>query len=565
MGSAWAGAMWRMSLAFGVAVALAIGAPTAASALEPGDLVVSDFSAFGDGEGGLIGVTPDGTRSTVSENAAPAGAPNFNGPGPVVFDADGDLLMTNGNALLRVDPDTGVRTTISSASVGSGPAFGGPWGLAIEPGGDILVINSGNESVLRVNPTSGDRTVVSSNDHGTGPTFVDPFGIAIEADGDLLVLDEFAPDGEGGVIRIDPVTGDRTAVSSNAIGTGPDFDDPFSLALEADGDILVANFVGDGPERTVLRVDPVSGDRETVTSSSVGDGPGIGTIGGITVEPGGDILLANQDSLDGTAAAESSGVLRVDPESGDRTTVSDNLTPGGEPEFVFPYGIAIVPEEETPPYSDVVLGDTPAGYWRFGETTGPTALDSSGNGNNGTYLGLPQLQVPGALAGDLNKAVRMDGINDTVRVPDTNTLDVGNTFTAEGWIKRTATTKVHELMNKSFQLSVMGAANGNQVFLRKPNVSTIARTTGGIGTGAYHHIAVTKNGSGTGSVKFYIDGALAPSVAVSLAQVIVDNNTLLTFGAAGSTSADYDEFALYDSVLSAAQIQAHYDAGAPAM
>ncbi len=92
----------------------------------------------------------------------------------------------------------------------------------------------------------------------------------------------------------------------------------------------------------------------------------------------------------------------------------------------------------------------------------------------------------------------------------------------------------------------MGAANGNQVFLRKPGVSTIARTTGGVGAGAYHHIAVTKNGSGPGSVKFYIDGALAPSVDVSAAQVIVDNNTLLTFGSAGTTSADYDEFALYD-------------------
>jgi hypothetical protein len=215
------------------------------------------------------------------------------------------------------------------------------------------------------------------------------------------------------------------------------------------------------------------------------------------------------------------------------------------------------------PYPDAVVDDDPAGYWRFGEPSGPTALDSSGNGNDGTYLGGPSLGVPGALAGDPDTAVRLDGVNDTVRVPDDSTLDVGNTFTAEGWIKRTSTTKVHELMNKSFQLTVMGAANGNQVFLRKPGVSTIARTTGGIGTGAYHHIAVTKNGSGPGSVKFYIDGALAPSVDVSAAQVIVDNNTLLTFGAAGSTSADYDEFAIYDGVLSATRIKAHYDAAVP--
>ena len=255
-------------------------------------------------------------------------------------------------------------------------------------------------------------------------------------------------------------------------------------------------------------------------------------------------------------------MLRVDPVTGNRTTVSSNTSPTGDPLLEDPYELAIVPAT-APAYPGVIDADNPAGYWRFGEPSGPTALDSSGNGNDGTYLGGPVLGVLGALAADMNTAVRMDGINDTVRVPDANTLDVGNTFTAEGWIKRTATTKVHELMNKSFQLSVMGAANGNQVFLRKPGVSTISRTVGGVGTGAYHHIAVTKNGSGPGSVKFYIDGAPAPSVDVSAAQVIVDNNTLLTFGAAGSTSADYDEFAIYDNVLSATQIQAHYNAGNP--
>ncbi len=154
--------------------------------------------------------------------------------------------------------------------------------------------------------------------------------------------------------------------------------------------------------------------------------------------------------------------------------------------------------------------------------------------------------MPGALAGDPDTAVRMDGINDTVRVPDDSTLDVGNTFTAEGWIKRSSTSKTHELMNKGFQLVVMGASNGNQVWLRKPNVAAIARTNAAVGAGAYHHIAVTKNGSGAGAVKFYIDGEPVAAVDVSPALVIQDNNTLLTFGTAGSTPVDHDEFAIYD-------------------
>ena len=49
-------------------------------------------------------------------------------------------------------------------------------------------------------------------------------------------------------------------------------------------------------------------------------------------------------------------------------------------------------------YSDVILADGPLGYWRFGESSGTTAVDVSGNNLNGTYnsstyvgLGQPSL------------------------------------------------------------------------------------------------------------------------------------------------------------------------------
>ena len=46
-------------------------------------------------------------------------------------------------------------------------------------------------------------------------------------------------------------------------------------------------------------------------------------------------------------------------------------------------------------YSDVILADNPLGYWRFGESTGTTAVDVSGNNlngvyNNSAYVGLGQ-------------------------------------------------------------------------------------------------------------------------------------------------------------------------------
>ena len=39
------------------------------------------------------------------------------------------------------------------------------------------------------------------------------------------------------------------------------------------------------------------------------------------------------------------------------------------------------------PYSTEVIADTPAIYWRLGETSGTVAADSSGNNRNGTNGG----------------------------------------------------------------------------------------------------------------------------------------------------------------------------------
>ena len=37
-------------------------------------------------------------------------------------------------------------------------------------------------------------------------------------------------------------------------------------------------------------------------------------------------------------------------------------------------------------YSNKILSLSPTAYWRLNESSGTTATDSSGNGNNGTYI-----------------------------------------------------------------------------------------------------------------------------------------------------------------------------------
>ncbi len=69
-------------------------------------------------------------------------------------------------------------------------------------------------------------------------------------------------------------------------------------------------------------------------------------------------------------------------------------------------------------------------HWRFDESSGTTALDSSGNGLNGTLEGDPQW-VPGVIGG----ALEFDG-DDYVDFGAPEVFDFGTEdFTITAWIK----------------------------------------------------------------------------------------------------------------------------------
>ncbi len=219
----------------------------------------------------------------------------------------------------------------------------------------------------------------------------------------------------------------------------------------------------------------------------------------------------------------------------------------------------------TPPpaaYPAAVLADNPAGYWRMGEASGTTMLDSAPSPDNGTYLHGVALGQLGAVPG--NTAARFDGVDDSARVPQAAKLDVGSSFSAEGWIKRTTTTKSQELFNKGangIQLIVMSAGSGNEVWLRRASVTTIAHSTVPIpADGKYHHIVATMNGAGT--AKIYVDGALH-SAQNSAVQAIQNTTFPITMGSSASTASNYDEMAFYDGVLTATDVAEHFAAGTP--
>jgi DNA-binding beta-propeller fold protein YncE len=204
-----------------------------------------------------------------------------------------------------------------------GSLFTRPFDLAIEPDGNLVVADMGEPNqkdgaVIRVDPVSGRQSLVSS-----GGLFYDPAGIAVGLGGDLYVVDNLAADNSGGVIRVDPRTGEQQLIASNAPGLPMLFDLPFGIAVDPDGSLVVSNrrTEGDLPAQcaasgSVIRVDPTGG-ATTLISPLPGPPSLFARPLGVAVDADRSIVVANEC----TGAA---GLVRVAPVGGRQQVVTRN-------------------------------------------------------------------------------------------------------------------------------------------------------------------------------------------------------------------------------------------------
>ena len=209
-------------------------------------------------------------------------------------------------------------------------------------------------------------------------------------------------------------------------------------------------------------------------------------------------------------------------------------------------------------YASAVLADNPLGYWRLGETSGTLADDAVGSAN-GTYSGGYTLNQPGALTGDSNGAVLLNGTSGYVRVPQ---QALPASLTWEAWAKPTAypgdTALVGQWDGTSGSMLYLTSDFGGRVYLWI-NGSFISAAAPA--PGAWHHFAGTYNGT---AAAIYIDGALAAG-PTPVAGPLTSAPRFLEMGTyndagGGKLNAAIDEVALYGQALSAPQVAAHYEA-----
>lgn len=196
------------------------------------------------------------------------------------------------------------------------------------------------------------------------------------------------------------------------------------------------------------------------------------------------------------------------------------------------------------------------GHWSFNgtDTTSTKAYDRSGTGNTGTLT-----NGPAVTEGKVGQALSFDGSNDYV-----NVLDIGfNAFTFSTWFYTTNNSQTGMIFGEDGGSGSggpkIGIASGNFFIRVETNYdSTVAVPT----AGTWHHMVVTRNGSN--KVDLYVDGGSAIRLFSDVAQAT--SYGLDKIGCNGSTpdqcfSGKLDEVRVYNTALTAAQIQSLYKQG----
>ena len=219
-------------------------------------------------------------------------------------------------------------------------------------------------------------------------------------------------------------------------------------------------------------------------------------------------------------------------------------------------------------YSDAVQADAAIRYYRLDEASGTVATDAA-NGQNGTYIGGYTLGVTGALTGDSDTAITLNGTTGYVAMSVGSPMIAGNgAFSHEAWIKFAANPAGAQIFfhagangssNNSFQMYLATTGKVFAGFFGMPGISS----TAALSTATWHHVVSTWDGT---TQLLYIDGTVQTATATPGAAN--QSATFYQIGAqnnAGSIanfwSGQLDEVATYASTLSPARISAHYTVG----
>jgi hypothetical protein len=279
-------------------------------------------------------------------------------------------------------------------------------------------------------------------------------------------------------------------------------------------------------------------------------------LGLATLATAGCSLLTSLDGLGGSADAGDAAAEATADDSG----------PEGSADA------AADADAATNPYAAAVLADNPVAYYRFEETSGTVAHDSSGHGLDATYGANVTLGVAGLAGGGF--AAQFDGtttggFEHIVHLAATTSLEPTE-ISIECWASMASQQTNISLVSYGDDITPPYEPWVLFANAAYPQAYVVAGDAG-VGVGSptalqlqtTHYLATTYDGS---MLRLFVDGAQVNAVATTGPIGNYDSVNGLGIGSGGSgTRAAFDgvidEVAIYDTVLSPQRITLHYAAG----
>lgn len=220
----------------------------------------------------------------------------------------GTQIATSTDDFVYTSPSVTVSTLAGSGlygfAEGDGVAaqFYQPTGVAVDASGNIYVADSENHRIRKITPTGTVSTLAGSatsgfiNGNGSAAQFYSPRAVAVDADGNVYVADginhsirKITPTGD-----VSTLAGNGTSGFADGSGDAARFYFPKGLAIDADGNLYVADDIN----HRIRKVTPL-GEVTTLAGSTSGytDATGIAAQfhnpSGVAVDESGNVYVAD--------------------------------------------------------------------------------------------------------------------------------------------------------------------------------------------------------------------------------------------------------------------------------
>ncbi|MES2388083.1 MAG: T9SS type A sorting domain-containing protein [Bacteroidota bacterium] len=274
---------------------------------------------------------------SVSVAAKPA-TPAVSAGGTVAFCSGGSVTLSAAAVQPAVTTLAGSSSSGTTNGTGTAASFSSPYGLAVDASGNTYVADFSNHRIRKISPAGVVSTFAGSssgftNGAGTAARFDNPTGIAVDATGNVYVADR-----DNDCIRKITAAGvvstfaGGTSGYSDGIGTGARFSSPTGVAVDAAGNVYVAD-MGNNRIRKINSsglVSTVAGSATAGTTDATGIAARFSSPWGIAVDASG-ILYVAETGNDRIRKITAEGVVST-------SGYTDGT--GTAAQFSDPYGVA---------------------------------------------------------------------------------------------------------------------------------------------------------------------------------------------------------------------------------